>query len=182
MKTTLIIAAVAAILAAALAWFITERAAENRYLKHDREWQLKWDGMLSANKAAYDAQQQKITESQASAAQQIADADAAYQRILQEQHDAASQTIASYRAGTLRLRKQFTCGIRAAAVATTNAQPTAVLSDEASKCGLSEADVSDLVRLADSANAVAAQLTQAQAVILAWYKQINGKELTYADH
>lgn len=139
----------------------------------NEHWSSKW--------TARDLSDQKAKSEMASAnlaklhddAVALADIDAKNQQEIAEVQKNADNTIASYRAGSLKLRSQFSCASRGMSETSTAAS----VRDAATKCGLSESDVEAFVRLAERADVIAKQLASAQDVIRAYYKSINGEEL-----
>lgn len=129
----------------------------------DRSWQAKWQERdLADAKAELDARKDATEKSNRLAAAQEQAAQA-YEKGKQDAENEASATIAAYRAGTVRLRQQFTCFNRSVSNATTSTG----ISDAARDCGLSKADVEFLIRFAERADKVAHQLKAAQDIIRA---------------
>lgn len=99
-------------------------------------------------------------------AQQIAAIDRTHQERLSHEIDSRDRTIADLRAGTVSVRKRFTCP-----ASTDQRMPGAPAStggsDAAQAGGLQQADAEFFVRFASEANAVALQLQSCQAVVKA---------------
>lgn len=136
------------------------------------DWQAKWSARdLSDAKAEIAARRDATDKTNRLAAAQ-AQAAEAYEKGKTDAQNEADSTIAAYRAGSLRLRAQFTCFNRSVPNTTTSTG----ISDAARDCGLSETDVSNLVRLAERADQVAHQLRAAQDIIRADREIVNGSE------
>lgn len=142
------------------------------YNKADDAWQLKWTARDLADKQAELEARKDATEKSNRLAAAQEQAAQAYEKGKQDAQQEAETTIAAYRAGTIRLRSQFTCFNRSMSNATTSAS----VSDAASGCGLSAADVEFLVRYAERADQVAHQLKAAQDIIRADRAIINEKK------
>lgn len=142
-------------------------------MKFERdEWQTKWQARdLADAKAELDARKDATEKSNRLAAAQEQAAQA-YEKGKQDAENEASATIAAYRAGTVRLRQQFTCFNRSVSNATTSTG----ISDAARDCGLSKADVEFLIRFAERADKVAHQLKAAQDIIRADRAVMNEKK------
>jgi len=133
------------------------------YNKADAAWQTKWQARDLADEKAKNAALIEATEKNKRLAAAQEQAAQAYEKGKQDAQQEAESTIAAYRAGTIRLRSQFTCFNRSMSNATTSAS----VRDAASGCGLSETDVEFLVRFAERADKVAHQLRAAQDIIRA---------------
>lgn len=133
------------------------------YNKADEAWQAKWTARDLADAQAELAARKDATEKSNRLAAAQEQAAQAYEQGKQDAQEEADATIAAYRAGTIRLRSQFTCFNRSMSNATTSAS----VSDAASRCGLSETDVEFLIRFAERADKVAHQLKAAQDIIRA---------------
>lgn len=129
----------------------------------DRSWQDKWQARDLADKQAELAARKDATEKSNRLAAAQEHAAQAYEKGKQDAQNEADATIAAYRAGTVRLRSQFTCFNRSVSNATTSTG----ISDAARDCGLSERDVEFLIRFAERADKVAHQLKAAQDIIRA---------------
>lgn len=129
----------------------------------DRSWQAKWTERDLADKQAELAARKDATEKSNRLAAAQEQAAQAYEKGKQDAQNEANATIAAYRAGTIRLRSQFTCFNRSVSNATTSTG----ISDAARDCGLSERDVEFLIRFAERADKVAHQLKAAQDIIRA---------------
>lgn len=133
------------------------------YNKADAAWQTKWQARDLDDVQAELAARKDATEKSNRLAAAQEQAAQAYEKGKQDAQQEAESTIAAYRAGTIRLRSQFTCFNRSMSNATTSAS----VRDAASGCGLSETDVEFLVRFAERADKVAHQLRAAQDIIRA---------------
>lgn len=133
------------------------------YQYSNNTWQAKWSERDAADERAKSAALIEATDKNSRIASLQDEAAQAYERGKQDAENEASATIAAYRAGTVRLRQQFTCFNRSVSNATTSTG----ISDAASDCGLSQADVEFLVRFAERADKVAHQLKAAQDIIRA---------------
>lgn len=142
------------------------------YNKADEAWQAKWQKRDLADEKAKNAALIDATEKSKRLATAQEQAAQAYEKGKQDAQQEAEATIAAYRAGTIRLRSQFTCFNRSMSNATTSAS----VSDAARGCGLSETDVEFLVRYAERADQVAHQLKAAQDIIRADRAIINEKK------
>lgn len=139
----------------------------------NEHWSAKWSARdLSDQKAQADRASANLVK-QHDDAIAMADIDNKHQQEIAEIQRNANNTIASYRAGNLKLRQQFTCATRGMSEATTSAS----VRDAATGCGLSDADVENFVRIAERADVITRQLAEAQAVIRRYYKSVNGEEL-----
>ncbi|QHJ82299.1 MAG: hypothetical protein [Caudoviricetes sp.] len=142
------------------------------YVTNDH-WSAKWSARdLSDQKAQADRAVANLSKLHDDAIA-MADIDAKHQQEIAEIQKNANNTIASYRAGDLKLRAQFTCAARGMSEATTSSG----VRDAATRCGLSDADVENFVRLAERADVITRQLAEAQSVIRRYYKSVNGEEL-----
>lgn len=138
----------------------------------DGKWQAKWlERDLADKQAELNARKDATEKSNRLAAAQEQAAQA-YEKGKQDAQNEANATIAAYRAGTIRLRSQFTCFNRSVSNATTSTG----VSDAARDCGLSERDVEFLVRFAERADKVAHQLKAAQDIIRADRAVMNEKK------
>lgn len=133
------------------------------YSTANAQWQTKWQARDLADKQAELAARKDATEKSNRLAAAQEQAAQAYEKGKQDAENEASATIAAYRAGTVRLRQQFTCFNRSVSNATTSTG----ISDAARDCGLSERDVEFLIRFAERADKVAHQLKAAQDIIRA---------------
>lgn len=138
----------------------------------DRSWQAKWQERDLADKQAELAARKDATEKSNRLAAAQEQAAQAYEKGKQDAQQEADATIAAYRAGTIRLRSQFTCFNRSVSNATTSTG----VSDAARDCGLSERDVEFLIRFAEQADKVAHQLKAAQDIIMADRAVMNEKK------
>lgn len=139
----------------------------------NEHWSAKWSARdLVDQKAQADRAAANLVK-QHDDAIAMADIDAKHQQEIAEIQKNANNTIASYRAGDLKLRQRFTCAARRVSEATTSA----AVRDAATGCGLSETDVEFLVRFGERADVITRQLDEAQAIIRRWYKSVNGEEL-----
>jgi hypothetical protein len=139
----------------------------------NEHWSAKWSARdLSDQKAQADRAAANLSKLHDDAIA-MADIDAKHQQEISEIQKNANNTIASYRAGNLKLRQQFTCAARGVSEATTASD----IRDAATRCGLSETDVEFLVRFSERADVIIRQLAEAQAVIRRYYKSVNGEDL-----
>lgn len=139
----------------------------------NEHWSAKWSARdLSDQKAQADRAAANLSKLHDDAIA-MADIDAKHQQEIAEIQKNANNTIASYRAGDLKLRAQFTCAARGMSEAATASD----IRDAATRCGLSEADVEFLVRFGERADVITRQLAESQAIIRRWYKSVNGEEL-----
>lgn len=133
------------------------------YQYSNHTWQAKWSARDTADEKAKSAALIEAAEKNNRIAALQDEAAQAYEKGKQDAQNEANATIAAYRAGTIRLRSQFTCFNRSVSNATTSTS----ISDAARDCGLSKADVEFLVRFAERADKVAHQLKAAQDIIRA---------------
>lgn len=133
------------------------------YQYSNHTWQAKWSKRDAADERAKSAALIEATDKNSRIAELQDEAAQAYEKGKKDAQNEADATIAAYRAGTIRLRQQFTCFNRSVSNATTSIG----ISDAARDCGLSERDVEFLVRFAERANKVAHQLKAAQDIIRA---------------
>jgi hypothetical protein len=112
------------------------------------------------------ALQQQARDSEHAHAQQLADIDQQHQKDIQHEISSRDAVIADLRAGTVSLRKRFTCAAAGNERVPSTATSTSG-SDAAGAGGLSADDASVLVRLASRADEVALQLQACQAVVRA---------------
>lgn len=133
------------------------------YQYSNHTWQAKWSERDAADAKAKSAALIEAADKNSRIAALQDEAAQAYEKGKQDAQNEANATIAAYRAGTIRLRSQFTCFNRSVSNATTSTG----ISDAARDCGLSKADVEFLVRFAERADKVAHQLKAAQDIIRA---------------
>lgn len=138
----------------------------------DGKWQTRWQARDLSDAQAEIAARKVATEKSNRLAAAQEQAAQAYEQGKQHAQNEADATIAAYRAGSIRLRAQFTCFNSSVSNTTTSTG----ISDAARDCGLSERDVSNLVRLSQRANEVAEQLKAAQDIIRADRAIINGEQ------
>ena len=139
------------------------------YQYSNHTWQAKWSERDATDAKANSAALIEAADKNSRIAALQDEAAQAYEKGKQDAENEASTTIAAYRAGTIRLRSQFTCFNRSVSNVTTSTG----ISDAARDCGLSERDVEFLVRFAERANKVAHQLKAAQDIIRADRETMN---------
>ena len=140
------------------------------YSVADRSWQAKWQARDLADSQAEIAARKDAADKSTKLAAAQEQAAQAYEQGKQDAQNEANATIAAYRTGSIRLRAQFTCFNGSVSNTTTSTG----VSDAARDCGLSETDVTNLVRIAQRADQVAHQLKAAQDIIRADREIING--------
>lgn len=144
--------------------------------KRDSEttWQMKWDRRDEADRKTEQEQRQRTTEqnNRLSAAQALAASN--YLKGVKDGKASADKTIADYRNANLRLQQRFD-GLQCISRSVSDPAGTRSVSNAASSCGLSDADVEFLVRFSQRADNVAKQLAAAQKIIADYRAIINGQ-------
>lgn len=137
-------------------------------------WNAKWSARDAADLKADNEQRQHSTEqsNRLAAAQALAAEN--YLKGVNDGKAAADRTIADYRNANLRLQKRFD-GLQCVSRSVSNTSTAGSVSDAASDCGLSDADVEFLIRFAQHADDTAKQLAAAQQIISEWWLIINGE-------
>lgn len=140
----------------------------------DSHWQTKWNKRDADDAKAEIAQRQDSTEkaNRLAAAQALAATN--YLNGVKDGKADADRIISDLRTGNRRLQQRFD-GLQCISRAVSDSAPSGSVSDAASRCGLSDADVQFLVRFAERADNVARQLTAAQAIIQN-YREILNKQ------
>jgi hypothetical protein len=129
------------------------------------EHKAELDRITIASQAIVSAEQAKNRAQEQEHVQEMADLDAQHHKDMQNEIDSREHTIADLRAGTLRLRKQFTCPAATAAGAASQAGTGTGLGDGASSGGLQTADAEFLLREAGRADQVVVQLQACQDIV-----------------
>ncbi|WP_290872050.1 lysis system i-spanin subunit Rz [Aquabacterium sp.] len=111
--------------------------------------------------------QAQVRAAEHKATQDMAAIDAQHQKDIADERSKASATLASYRAGTLRLRDEFAPTIGPAQPVLPGVATSTGKRDAAGTGGLQPAHVEFLVQIASDADQVAKQLAACQAVVRA---------------
>lgn len=131
----------------------------------DLHWENKWQERDIADGKAREAMLKEKSDAEHKWAQQFADIQSWYQTELEKNRHEADETIAAYRAGNLKLRKQFTCLSRSVSDTSTPGQ----IADAGRDCGLQGRDVEFLVRYAERAQSVVIKYNKAVKALNAIY-------------
>lgn len=156
-KTTVGIAAGILVASCALTWYVT-----------DLRWENKWQDRDLTESHQREQYQNDLRNTEHTWAAQFATIQTWYQQELENNRAEADKTIAAYRAGNLKLRKQFTCLGRSVSDTSTPGQ----INDAARDCGLQERDVEFLVRFAE----------RAQAVVIKYNKAVKQLNIIYGEN
>lgn len=154
METKWVPYAVVILVSGVCAWNITDNYWENKW--HQRD-------LTEANQR--EKYLEDIRNTEHTWAAQFAAIQSWYQQELENNRAEADKTIADYRAGNLKLRKQFTCLGKSVSETSTPGQ----INDAARECGLQERDVEFLVRFAE----------RAQTVVIKYNKAVKNLDAIY---
>ena len=137
-------------------WYVTDLHWENKWQQRD----------IVEGKQREDYLKQKA-DIEHNWATQFANIQSWYQEELENNRNEADKTIAAYRAGNLKLRKQFTCLSESMSDTSTIRQVT----DAGRKCGLQSGDVEFLIRYAE----------RAQAIVIKYNKSVKALKSIYGE-